>query len=267
MGVLIIINGACKTISVIQEPYEGVNTEEKISLIQKTNFRQIDRLWIKKFSGEIQTEDMHKKFKGNMRLVKDSLLIISINAAMGMEGIRIYLSGDSLIVLNRMGSNYYRDRVEEARIELSTFLNLALIQNILLANAGMLTDTIWKKIKRGRLSDQNYCIEPIQHKVDLKALKGTTLLKKACFDENTLMASCLLYENRRNETKISIKYSDFIKVNDSWFAGNLNFVAGRGEVVIFSFKVEMGRLDVSSIFPTSIRLGSRYKRVRRLSEL
>lgn len=62
-----------------------------------------------KMSGELKTEDEAYDFSGNLRMRRDSTVWITVSGSMGMEGARVLITQDSVIVVNRVDKTYFME--------------------------------------------------------------------------------------------------------------------------------------------------------------
>ena len=132
---LIIVFSGCKAKKVTSESYIRPDTDKIASPGNQSNYNSIERVWFKKISGTYQSGESEVKFKANIRLVKDSIIILSISSNMGIEGLRVILKPDSVTIQNRLKARYYSDKIAnlpKGRVKLWSF---DLIQDILLMNA------------------------------------------------------------------------------------------------------------------------------------
>ena len=109
----ILLFNSCRTTSRVVVSEKADIDEKKLEKKHLNRLGVIKHMWIKKFSGELQIGDQVHQLKGNIRLVKDSIMIIGIQSAMGVEAIRIYLGQDSILVMNRLKRTYYYEPVHK----------------------------------------------------------------------------------------------------------------------------------------------------------
>lgn len=80
-------------------------TSHKKVVIPKA--RIADYQWMSaKMSGEVKDDSLAYDFSGNIRMHRDSTVWISVSSTMGMEGARILVTQDSIVVVNRMDKTY-----------------------------------------------------------------------------------------------------------------------------------------------------------------
>lgn len=59
-----------------------------------------------KMSGALNVEGEEFPFTGNLRMKRDSTIWLSVSAFMGMESIRMLVTQDSVVMVNRMNQTY-----------------------------------------------------------------------------------------------------------------------------------------------------------------
>ncbi len=86
---------------------------------------------------DIQAEGNGMNFddlSGQMRMRKDSLIWLSINATLGIEVVRAKVSNDSVWVINRLEKTYLAEPLDSLAMQFGIPLNLPLLQTLLLDN-------------------------------------------------------------------------------------------------------------------------------------
>lgn len=79
---------------------------------------------------QIEYEDL----SGQLRIRKDSLVWLSMNATFGVEVMRMKMDADSIWVINRMEKTYLAEPLDSISVQLGMPINLPLIQTLLLDN-------------------------------------------------------------------------------------------------------------------------------------
>ena len=62
-----------------------------------------------KMSGELGVGSEEFSFTGNLRMRRDSTIWLSVSAFMGMESIRMLVTQDTVVLLNRMNQTYLKE--------------------------------------------------------------------------------------------------------------------------------------------------------------
>ncbi|WP_276500857.1 DUF4292 domain-containing protein [Terrimonas pollutisoli] len=85
----------------------------------------------------------------NLRMYKDSVIWISITGALGIEGIRAYITPDSVKILNKMDKAYSARSVAYLQDVVALPLDLHSLQGILIGNPVFVDSTIISYSKNG----------------------------------------------------------------------------------------------------------------------
>ena len=85
----------------------------------------------------------------NLRMQKDSVIWISITGALGIEGIRAYITPDSVKILNKMDKEYSARSVAYLQEVVSLPLDLHSLQDILIGNPVFVDSTIISYSRNG----------------------------------------------------------------------------------------------------------------------
>jgi hypothetical protein len=143
------------------------------------------------------------KTNAHLRMRKDSIIWISINAAAGFEAARCLIKPDSIHILDRMKNEYivmdYKSLSEKFGIE----LNYGIIQNMLLGNP------IFPKSENDEViqSDTNYCV--------FKQSKGDVALTNYVTVFNSKLGQA---EALKGKASLIIKYLNFVPLGSYSFA-------------------------------------------------
>lgn len=126
---LIISCGKKKQLVQTPLPQSEIGVEE---LVQKVNNRVIDFDWMMaKVSASVETEENSRSFNSSLRMRRDSVMLVSATAAMGVEAARILLKQDSAGFLDRMNKKYYYGDYAYLNKLLKTEIDYDFVQSII----------------------------------------------------------------------------------------------------------------------------------------
>lgn len=259
--VIILSQSGCKAKKITTEEYIKPPKAAALNPSDNSNYRTIDRVWFKKISGEYIVNESSKKFKANIRLVKDSLIIVSISSNTGIEGLRVIIMPDSVLIQNRIKARYYFDKIDnlpEGRVKL---WNFALIQDILLMNAAGLFSVEQSSPKYTSTEiDNKLCY--INSDADLETFKFNDRFvhRETCFDKETgqIKTGTASYSEWRED--IFVEYLDYVILSAVYLPGSVEIRSNfRDSITIL--KVKMDKIDLNNYFPTRVNISSKYKRV------
>lgn len=157
---LVIILQACRSTKKIQSAIVKMDTttapvvvvdhsrEDSATFIRK-NFDSImlNRIQFTTFSGKMDVEYRDgddKKYDVNavVRMYKDSVIWVSVTAFLGMEGLRAYITKDSVKVLNKQDKVYTARSVSYLQEVTALPLSLSTLQDLLVGNPIFLDSNI-----------------------------------------------------------------------------------------------------------------------------
>lgn len=237
------------------DAYMNVN---KIIQLNRNNQKKIERVWIKKIRGVYTFENEDLKFNSNIRIIKDSIIIVSITLNFGIEAIRLYVKKDSLVVLNRLNKTWYKGSVIEFKERYGLISEFDLLENILLM--GMGDSMISEKSDRANWHtiDSGYCYMPVKTR-DRRE-------ESFCYDINSgylMQRKIVMPEDGIN---IIIKYSEYEEkdllvlptVIRAWFIR---------DKIEHRILLNYEKWEVNKTFPDKVKISGSYKRVKRLIDL
>lgn len=93
----------------------------------------------KTFSGKAKmhyaSNDQKQEFVSHIRIHKDSVIWVNVTAAAGMVSVaRIYITPDSILLLNHLQKEVHKLAITDANKLLPISVNFALVQNLLIGN-------------------------------------------------------------------------------------------------------------------------------------
>ena len=109
MVMLVIILGlpACKTHEALRGKEVKPMRINKIMRKTRERDNQIMSMWVKRYNATYYIGDEEKAFRGNYKIIKDSLILISIGSVLGIEGVRILFMHDSIFFVDRINKVYF----------------------------------------------------------------------------------------------------------------------------------------------------------------
>jgi hypothetical protein len=134
------------TIDVVQPTSDP--HQDSIKFI-KDNYYQLlaNRIEFETFSAKINTDyegSDGKKYDVNVfiRMKKDSLIWISVNGALGIEGMRVLIDNDSVRILNKLDKEYQVRSLEYLTEVAALPLDLRMVQELIIGNPVLLDSNI-----------------------------------------------------------------------------------------------------------------------------
>ena len=259
--VLVLSQLGCKAKKITTDEYIKPAKPVATSPSDNSNYEAIERVWFKKIAGEYMVNESSTKFKANIRLVKDSLIIVSISSNSGIEGLRVVIKPDSVLIQNRLKARYYFDRISnlpEGRVKL---WNFSLIQDILLMNAEGIFSVDQTSPKYESTEIENKLCY-LNSDADLETFKFNDKFvhRETCFDTETglIKSGSASYSEWKED--IFVEYLNYFVFHATYLPGSVEIKSKfRDSVTIL--KVEMDKIDLNNYFPTRVNISSKYKRV------
>lgn len=240
-----ILTGACSvTRKARSENYPesgGTNSENVLPRVIKQNITSAS-FFIQKAEIELITQNEKKKFLGSIKFEYPDKFLISLKSRTGIEGARIYINKDSILV---------NDRINKA-IYFGTAMNLqrkfGLNQSVIPLIFGDMVVESRLNPGTGKCADNKLIVDcnvrgvKMRYNIDCKRskidqvnlvnsnLKGNININYANFIylNSTLIPRSISVEDLQNNIKVRIK---IIKTEYPW-NGDVKFVPGKGYEII-----------------------------------
>lgn len=126
----------------------AVNKIDTTQLI-KTALGKLDstRVDFQTFSAKMDIDyrggnDKHYDVNANIRMYKDSAIWVSINAVLGIEAMRAYITKDSVFLLDKLNKTYTARSVDYLQEVTALPLTMSTLQNLLVGNPVFLDSNI-----------------------------------------------------------------------------------------------------------------------------
>lgn len=135
------------TLAVIVAPAGNPGNDSIAFIKENYNRIQNNRIDFTTFSGKLDadyTDAEGKKYNVNahLRMYKDSVIWISVTAILGIEGLRAYITKDSVKLLDKQNKTYMTRRVSYLQEITALPLTLSSLQDLLIGNPVFLDSNI-----------------------------------------------------------------------------------------------------------------------------
>ena len=128
---------ACKTgREAKKEIKETVKQDTGVEFIfSKMKDAQFDfRTMNVKFQAKVESEKSNMSFGGSMRIIKDRTIWLSLSAIVGIEAFRVYISPDSVKMINRLNKTYFKGDYQLINELLKTPFDFDMLQALVTGN-------------------------------------------------------------------------------------------------------------------------------------
>jgi hypothetical protein len=232
-----------------------------------------ESFYVKKFSANITIDGIKKGFKGSIKVQKDSLIWMTINAPVGgIEVARLLISKDTVKMINRHpDKTYFIDDFDYLEEKLKMDLNFAIIQSIL-TNSVFQTPNGEKQKAfvrnfKGKIIDNKYVfISDKARKIDRK-LKKDKLKRLARFNYQKFVIDPSLmritdvhvkdFEEGRN---VNIQYRDFKNFGQNKFPQRVSFQVQDSKHLL-SCNIKFKTITFDDKLRFSFKISDKYKRI------
>lgn len=124
---------SCKTQrTIIKAPIKEQGADYLINKLDENEFRF--KWFSARFSASYAQDKKKTDFSGQIRIQKDSVIWISISPAMGIEMVRLMITNDSVMFLNRWEKTYFKGDYTVVNRFLQTNLNFDILQSFIIGN-------------------------------------------------------------------------------------------------------------------------------------
>lgn len=237
---------SCKTgrHHTMSEPLKEIGPEFLFESMKKSEFG-FNTLSLK-FSADLEVGNEGSSFSGIISLIRDSLMWISIQK-FGIEAVRLYITKDSVKMMNRINKTYFINEFSRVNELFKTDFDFDILQSVITGNdftyyennvfKAVVDNKLYKlstlgrqKIKKFVRSEKEYAMVLIQ---DIWLDPETFKIVKLSLKE--LKAP----ENR----KLICEYSDFETINNKLFPKKIQFhitdeKRTRGVIIINKISME-----------------------------
>jgi len=242
--------------STVREVKPEIKSEIKLDPISRTKLVKIIRdsslkfesMKLKKLSIKINDNGKINKYKGSMRVIKDSSIWISLSAALGIEAVRLVLTKDSVYFIDRYHKEYYRGGYEFLEDKVGIDLNYTIIQSLLFNTLiNYEAQTVNTKVKKynSTINNGQYVLKSMrERKLNRKIKQAERRLNKhklfsVIYQENFINPETF----RVNRINIKEIYRNWlIDVNYSHFSRNKTKLFPKQ--VIFDYKSVSSKISV-----------------------
>ncbi len=253
----------CKSKYIAVHEYIPMVKTETIIKTNKENYNAINSVWIKRVNGSLVHNEVEKKFKGNIRIVKDSVILISIYSSFGIEGLRIMLEHDSIFILNRIRNTYLAEENSRNIHPIGKLLDYSIIQDLLLVNGqGIFNVNDFGSIKTKEIYSNGdlYCLNNNSKNVKRGKDDFPFILSRACFDTKSMLLKRGFFNFIDENDEVEIFYSNYILVNEVSFIKSLEIIK-KSESDSLKIKLIFDKIELNKYLPVRFNKKSKYKRV------
>lgn len=209
-----------------------------------------------KFSLRYEEGKKVTNLKGQIRIAQDSLIWISFSPALGIEAVRVLLSKDSILFINRLNKTYFTGAYNLIDSLLNTTIDYNLLESMLVGNdlsqydinkykssvdGGLYNMTIRERrkikryIKSGEI-DTRVLVQQIWLDPDNFRMRRINLKEKGEEEDNTLQ----------------VFYDDYIPIDGELFPSKVHIQINSKKTIHIDVEFNKTHLNEEQSFPFSI---------------
>ena len=257
----ILLLASCKTQrSIIKKP---IKEEGADYLFKKLKEHELKFDWFSaRFSADYKNGNQETSFSGQIRINKDSIIWLSLSV-MGIEGLRIMISQDSINYINRLNRTYVIGDWFDLNRFLNTDIDYDILQSFLIGNdisfyeEGKFKATIdkdeYKLIAAARSKMKKYIRN---HQDVLKIFIQNIWLNPETFK----ITRADVKETRKQNIKLDATYSSFEEIKNQLFPREMTYQINAENRIFIDVTFSRINIDKALTFP--FRIPSSYARVR-----
>jgi len=263
--VIVVIAGtfaACKSSrGIIKAPIREEGPEFLFSKLIENEFKF--HSFEAKFNIEYNQGRIYNDFKGQIRIIKDSIIWVNFNQGLGIEIARVMITQDSVKFLNRIHNQYLIADYDFLNNFLNTNIDFGILQSIILGN-----DFEYYENARFKASIDggNYKLTTTGRSKLKKYVKNNSdaervLLQSTWLNPETFkILQIKLKELTKDSKKLIAQYEDFQSIGDNLFPNIVKYNIELENEIYVKLKYNRISLDEKLTFP--FKVPSKYSPVK-----
>lgn len=234
--------------------------EEVIQVFDSVMARQFYFEWLSAKANVDYTDKTGETttFDVNLRIRKDSAIWISITPLLGIEAIRVLITRDSLMVLDRVHKVYKTRDYNYLEEVLKTDVNYDIIQAVVVGNY---FPYLKNEKLRSMYEDEPYVILSTLNKRQSKRVQeekdpSKPIIQDFWIDGNYRIAKSRITDDKKDRW-VEASYKNFLDVNSELFPGNLVVTISSTSPTII--KIEYTKVTAGEPFSLPFSVPEKYE--------
>lgn len=266
MLVIILVLSGCKTHETLLG--KGVKPMRINKIIRKTGERdsKIKSLWVKRYNATYCVGDEEKAFRGNYKIIKDSLVLISIGSVLGIEGVRILFMPDSIFFVDRINKVYFSGDYEDFKKYNKFDIDYHSLQNVLLNNADVIRElrnySTMPGKEKAKVVNGNYLIKfwNEDEKNTNTAKNEIKEIHEIEIDKEHFMVKRIFVKEIEEGKSYELKYSDLKKVENVFVPFRIGFEYRKINDLLRA-DIKIKKMNINIEISGNIKVSKKYKRI------
>ena len=253
--VVCFIASSCRTGREIHRSLEEEKKGKEVTLESLKNNKNFEKyLKLDGASVTMRINSKEERFSAGIAIKRDELLIISIIPMAGIEAMRVYCTKDSIIVLNRKEKTYYCETYGKILSRYGVHINfddlVAICANEFFIyekeNENIYNvryENVDNERRRAEYTNSTEKESKIQQSIIYNTIKGT-------------IEEILIVDDRKN-MKMTVNYSNFIKVEEGVFPEKMAIMIKRGKNTL-TMRIDIRKIEAEKEINLNIEIPAQY---------
>lgn len=214
---------------VIKEPLKEYGVDYLFENMKKNELK-FD--WLSaKFNAEAEINKKKTSIDGQIRILHDSVIWVSFSPALGIEVIRLFITNDSVKIINRLNNTYFKGTFQHLNQLLNTQVDFDMLQALLLGNDfTYYEDAEFGKFK-AMVTNNHYMLSTAERHKLKKHVRSVDQLNKVYIQNIYLSADSFKIKEQMIKEKtplesdrvLEVFYKDFTMIDQQLFPQQLQF--------------------------------------------
>lgn len=177
--------------------------------LYKQNVPQFTALTIKG-NVEYSSGNSDMSFGMNLRIKKDSAVWVSASPLLGIEVARLFITADSVRVLDRLNNIYYSDNLDALRISFHADVNVDVLQSLICAS--YITSSLQDTLRSLYVENPDYVLSTVAKTKSNRAEEHTSDLPFACdlwCTNPTMHVNKMVMSEPKSSRHVEATYEDY----------------------------------------------------------
>jgi len=216
-----------------------------------------------KFSAEYKNQKKSTSFNGQLRIIKDSIIWLSLTPGLGIEAMRLVITQDSVKLINKINNTYFLGDYQEVNRFLNTNIDFDILQAYLLGN-----DLQFYENGKFRVTIEKDCYKlSTADRMKLKAYVRNNQENVRAYIQNIWLDTetfkireADVKELSDEKIKLEANYGNFESISGQLFPKSLDVVIWANNTIKVNASFSKINIDVPLQFP--FRIPSGYTQIK-----
>lgn len=263
IGVLLL--SACKTTNTLDIGNVSNLSDVKLRNNLKDHELVYDKLYLKKASFSFDDGTQNKTFKGSIVIKKDSMIVISIVAMMGIELVRVKLTPDEVVIVDKYNKKVFLTSYNYFEEKYGINLDYRVLQSIL-SNSLFIypsENDFYDDLKKYKhdIDTKSYSFKSIKDKrlnrINKRNSNDLILHEFSIYPDVYKIFNVFIKDFASNQTLI-VDYDNFIEFNDVLFPEYINLKGTKANKVL-KISLKVNYLDINNGGSLHFKIPDSYK--------